>query len=93
LVARCLSLRAQVRFWWSFTWQVAAGSILRWQLTVSARRASATLIVDSFAPRNEPKGVCANLGNLDGEKAMQYATRGSNDALAAVSCSHDPIGL
>jgi dienelactone hydrolase len=45
----------------------------------------AVLIVDSFAPRNEPKGVCANLGNLDGEKAMQYATRGSNDALAAVA--------
>ena len=45
----------------------------------------AILIVDSFTPRNEPKGVCANLGNLDGEKAVQYATRGSNDALAAVA--------
>ena len=32
----------------------------------------AILIVDSFTPRNEPKGVCAN---LDGEKAIQYATR------------------
>jgi dienelactone hydrolase len=45
----------------------------------------AILIIDSFTPRNEPKGVCANLGNLDGEKATQYATRGSNDALAAVA--------
>jgi dienelactone hydrolase len=45
----------------------------------------AILIVDSFTPRNESKGVCANLGNLDGEKATQYATRGSNDALAAVA--------
>ena len=42
----------------------------------------AILIVDSFTPRNEPKGVCAN---LEGEKAVQYATRGSRDALAAVS--------
>jgi dienelactone hydrolase len=42
----------------------------------------AILIVDSFTPRNEPNGVCANLG---GEKAIQYATRGSNDALAAVA--------
>ena len=42
----------------------------------------AILIVDSFTPRNEPKGVCAN---LDGEKVIQYATRGSNDALAAVA--------
>src|SRR6478736_4453147 len=40
------------------------------------------LIVDSFTPRNEPEGVCAN---LDGEKASQYFTRGSNDALAAVA--------
>jgi dienelactone hydrolase len=45
----------------------------------------AILIVDSFIPRNEPNGVCANLGPLDGEKAIQYATRGSNDALAAVA--------
>ena len=42
----------------------------------------AILIVDSFTPRNEPKGVCAN---LDGEKASQYFARGSNDALAAVA--------
>jgi dienelactone hydrolase len=42
----------------------------------------AILIVDSFTPRNEPEGVCAN---LDGEKAMQYFTRGGNDALAAVA--------
>ncbi len=45
----------------------------------------AILIVDSFVPRNESKGVCPNLGNLDGESAMQYATRGSNDARAAVA--------
>ena len=42
----------------------------------------AILIVDSFTPRNEPEGVCAN---LDGEKASQYFARGSNDALAAVT--------
>jgi dienelactone hydrolase len=45
----------------------------------------AVLIVDPYTPRNEPKGVCANLGNLDGERAMQYATRGSSDALAATT--------
>lgn len=45
----------------------------------------AILIVDSFTPRGEPGGVCANLGPLDEEKAMQYAERGSNDALAAVA--------
>jgi dienelactone hydrolase len=45
----------------------------------------AILIVDSFTPRNEPSGVCANLGPLDEEKAIQYAKRGSNDALAAVA--------
>jgi dienelactone hydrolase len=43
------------------------------------------LIVDPFTPRNEPKGVCADLGNLDGEKAIQYASRGGNDALAALN--------
>jgi dienelactone hydrolase len=42
----------------------------------------AILIVDSFTPRNEPNGVCADLG---GGKFIQYATRGSNDALAAVA--------
>jgi dienelactone hydrolase len=42
----------------------------------------AILIVDSFTPRNEPNGVCAK---LDGENFIQYATRGSNDALAAVA--------
>jgi dienelactone hydrolase len=45
----------------------------------------AILIVDSFTPRGEPSGVCANLGPLDEEKAVQYAKRGSNDALAAVA--------
>jgi dienelactone hydrolase len=45
----------------------------------------AILIVDSFTPRDEPKGVCANLGPLDGDKGTQYATRGGNDALAAVA--------
>jgi dienelactone hydrolase len=42
----------------------------------------AILVVDSFTPRNEPEGVCAN---LNGEKASQYFSRGSNDALAAVA--------
>jgi dienelactone hydrolase len=45
----------------------------------------AILIVDSFTPRHEPKGVCADLGNVDGGKAAEYATRGSNDVLAAVA--------
>jgi dienelactone hydrolase len=45
----------------------------------------AVLIVDSFTPRSEPTGVCANLGPLDEEKATQYVKRGSNDALAAVA--------
>jgi dienelactone hydrolase len=45
----------------------------------------AILIVDSFIPRNEPGGVCPNLGPLDEAKATEYATRGSNDALAAVA--------
>ena len=42
----------------------------------------AILIVDPFTPRNEPKGVCAI---LNAENAVQYATRGSNDAQAAVA--------
>jgi dienelactone hydrolase len=42
----------------------------------------AILIVDPFTPRNEPSGVCANLG--DNEKANQYFSRGGNDILAAL---------
>jgi dienelactone hydrolase len=42
----------------------------------------AILIVDPFTPRNEPSGVCANLG--DKEKANQYFSRGGNDILAAL---------
>jgi dienelactone hydrolase len=45
----------------------------------------AILIVDSFIPRSETGGVCANLGPLNEEKAIQYAKRGGNDALAAVA--------
>src|ERR1700688_4819238 len=45
----------------------------------------AILIVDSFTPRNEPTGVCADVGPLDEEKANQYFKRGSNDARAAVT--------
>jgi dienelactone hydrolase len=48
-------------------------------------RGIATLIVDPFTPRNEPKGVCADLGNLDGERATQYFSRGGNDAVAALN--------
>jgi dienelactone hydrolase len=41
----------------------------------------ATLIVDPFTPRNEPEGVCAKLN----EKTFaEYATRGGNDAVAAL---------
>src|SRR4029079_4519077 len=42
-------------------------------------------IVDALTPRGEPSVVCANLGPLDEEKAIQYAKRGSDDALAAVA--------
>jgi dienelactone hydrolase len=44
----------------------------------------ATFIVDSFTPRNELHGICADLGNLAEAKAIQYFTRDSNDALAAL---------
>jgi dienelactone hydrolase len=42
----------------------------------------AILIVDPFTARNEPDGVCAN---LDEKRALEYFTRGGNDALAALS--------
>ena len=45
----------------------------------------ATLIAGPFTPRNEPQGVCANLGALDEKTAIQYFSRGSNDVLAAVN--------
>jgi dienelactone hydrolase len=45
----------------------------------------ATLIVDSFTPRNELKHVCADLGNLAEEKVVQYFSRDSDDALAALN--------
>src|SRR5271166_3155482 len=41
----------------------------------------ATLIVDPFTPRNEPEGVCAKLNK---DTFGQYATRGGNDAVAAL---------
>jgi dienelactone hydrolase len=44
-------------------------------------RGVATLIVDPFTPRNEPEGVCANLNE---KTFVQYATRGGNDAVAAL---------
>ena len=44
-------------------------------------RGVATLIVDPFTPRNEPEGVCANLNE---KTLVQYATRGGNDAVAAL---------
>jgi dienelactone hydrolase len=42
----------------------------------------ATLIVDPFTPRNEPEGVCALLNGR--EAFVKYATRGGNDAVAAL---------
>jgi len=42
----------------------------------------ATLIVDPFTSRNEPEGVCANLNE---KTFVQYASRGGNDTLAALS--------
>jgi dienelactone hydrolase len=41
----------------------------------------ATLVVDPFTPRNEPEGVCANLNE---KTFVQYASRGGNDAVAAL---------
>ena len=41
----------------------------------------ATLIVDPFTPRNEREGVCAKLNK---DTFVQYATRGGNDAVAAL---------
>jgi dienelactone hydrolase len=41
----------------------------------------ATLIVDPFTPRDEPQGVCAKLNE---KTFLQYATRGGNDAVAAL---------
>ena len=41
----------------------------------------ATLIVDPFTPRGETEGVCAK---LDRNTFVQYATRGGDDAVAAL---------
>ena len=41
----------------------------------------AVLIVDPFTPRNEPHGVCKELSK---DTFLKYATRGGNDAVAAV---------
>jgi hypothetical protein len=41
----------------------------------------AVLIVDPFTPRNEPHGVCKE---LNAQTFVHYATRGGNDATAAV---------
>jgi len=49
-----------------------------------ASKGVATFIVDSFTPRNEPHGMCADLGNLAEAKATQYFTRDSNDVAAAL---------
>ena len=45
-------------------------------------RGVATLIVDSFTPRNE-QGICPSLANLNEKTGAQvkYAMRGGNDAL------------
>jgi dienelactone hydrolase len=45
----------------------------------------ATRIIDPFTPRNEPQGMCANLGNLDEKTAIQYFTRGGNDVIASLN--------
>ena len=45
----------------------------------------AILIVDPFTPRNEPKGVCADVDPLEGERANQYFSRGGNDILGALN--------
>jgi dienelactone hydrolase len=49
-------------------------------------RGVATLVVDPFTPRNEPEGVCAKLNK---DTFVQYATRGGNDAVAAVKAVKD----
>ena len=40
-----------------------------------------TLVVDPFTPRNESDGICANLNE---KTFVQCASRGGNDALAAL---------
>jgi dienelactone hydrolase len=50
----------------------------------------ATLLVDPFTPRNEPEGICANLNK---ETFVQYATRGGNDAVAAVKLLKSMAGI
>jgi dienelactone hydrolase len=47
----------------------------------------ATLIVDPFTPRNEPKGICQTMANLNdkSDAQLQYVARGGNDALAALN--------
>jgi len=41
----------------------------------------ATFVVDPFTARNEPEGVCAKLNK---DTALEYFTRGGNDAVAAL---------
>jgi dienelactone hydrolase len=41
----------------------------------------AVLVVDPFAPRNEPEGVCAN---LNGDTFVKNGTRGGDDVVAAL---------
>jgi dienelactone hydrolase len=41
----------------------------------------ATFVVDPFTPRNEPQGICANLNE---KTFVPYASRGGNDAVAAL---------
>jgi dienelactone hydrolase len=42
----------------------------------------AVLVVDPFTPRNEPEGICPNLGD---KTFVQYRARGGDDALAALN--------
>src|SRR5271166_6319835 len=42
----------------------------------------ATMIVDPFTPRGEMEGLCSK---VDEKTFVQYASRGGNDALAAVA--------
>jgi dienelactone hydrolase len=47
----------------------------------------ATLIIDSFTPRNETQGICPTMANVNvkSDAQLKYVARGGNDALAALN--------
>lgn len=53
----------------------------------------AAFVVDSFTPRGEVHGMCANLGPLGEPKSIQLFTRDSNDVLAALKVLQSLPGI